>query len=151
MTYMEWFEAHAKKHEEIIKILTHLSDDEVIDYFIYENMQEKHPDFCLLYEENTKCHDIKELNCYFCACNHFRFADDGLKKEGDRTVYSLCSIDAKEGKTYESEDAIHQDCSACLIPHKRSVIKKYFSRDWREVMKEYNSYNKLNNHTIIGS
>jgi Zn-finger protein len=114
MTYLEWFESHAKKHEEIMKTLTHLSDDEVIDYFIYENMQEK--------------------NCYFCACNHFRFSDDGVKKEGSKTVYSSCSIDAKEGKRFESEDAIHQDCSDCLIPHKKAVIKKYFSRDWRKVM-----------------
>ena len=136
MTYMEWFESHAKKHEEIMKTLTHLSDDEVIDYFIYENMQEKHPDFCPLYADNTKCHDMEALNCYFCACNHFRFSDDGLREEGNKTVYSSCSIDAKEGKRFESEGAIHQDCSDCLIPHKKAVIKKYFSRDWRKVMEQ---------------
>jgi hypothetical protein len=136
MTYTEWFESHAKKHEEIMQTLIHLSDDEVIDYFIYENMQEKHPDFCPLYEQNTKCHDIKELNCYLCACNHFRFSEEGLKKEGLKTVYSLCAIDAKEGKIFESEDIIHQDCSSCLIPHKRSVIKKYFFREWRVVMEQ---------------
>ncbi len=133
---MEWFESHANKHKEIMKTLAHLSDDEVINYFIYENMQENHPDFCPLYEQNKKCHDMEELNCYFCACNHFRFSDDGLKKEGSKTVYSNCNIDAKEGKTFESENAIHQDCSACFIPHKRSVIKKYFSRNWREVMEQ---------------
>jgi len=136
MTYLEWFESHANKHEEIMKLLIHLSDDEVIDYFIYENMQEKHPDFCPLYDDNVKCHDMEELNCYFCGCNHFRFSDNGLKKEGDKIVYSLCSIDAKEGKTFESENAIHQDCSGCIIPHKRSVIKKYFSRDWKKVMEQ---------------
>jgi len=133
---MEWFESHANKHKEIMKTLAHLSDNEVIDYFIYENMQENHPDFCPLYEQNKKCHDMEELNCYFCACNHFRFSDDGLKNEGTKTVYSNCNIDAKEGKTFESENAIHQDCSACFIPHKRSVIKKYFSRNWREVMEQ---------------
>ena len=136
MTYLEWFESHAKKHEEIMQTLAHLNDDEVIDYFIYENMQEKHPDFCPLYEQNKKCHDMETLNCYFCACNHFRFSDKGLKEEGTKIVYSLCSIEAKEGKKFESEDATHQDCSDCLIPHKRAVIKKYFSRNWREVMKE---------------
>ena len=136
MTYLEWFESHAEKHETIMQTLTQLNDDEVIDYFMYANMQEKHPDFCPLYAQNTKCHDLKSLNCYFCACNHFRFSDDGVGEEGSKTVYSLCVIDAKEGKTYESEEAIHQDCSACLIPHKRSVIKKYFSRNWREVMKQ---------------
>lgn len=136
MTYLQWYEAHAEKHEKIMNTLTHLSDDEVIDYFMYENMQKKHPGFCPLYEQNKKCHDMEALNCYFCACNHFRFSDDGLKKEGSKIVYSLCVIEAKEGRTFESEDAIHQDCSDCLVPHKRSVIKKYFSRNWREVMKE---------------
>ena len=134
MTYLEWFEAHANKHEDIMKTLSSLSDDEVIEYFMYENMQEKHIDFCPLYADNTKCHDIKELNCYFCACNHFRFSDDGLGKNASKTIYSLCSIDAKDGKTFETDTSMHQDCSDCLIPHKKSTIKKYFSRSWREVM-----------------
>lgn len=136
MTYIEWFETHAEKHDRIMETLTHLSDDEVIDYFVYENMQKKHPSFCPLYAENTKCHDMEVLNCYFCACNHFRFSDNGLKKEGDKTVYSLCNIDAKEGKIFESGDAIHQDCSDCFIPHRKAVIKKYFSREWRKIMEQ---------------
>jgi hypothetical protein len=136
MTYMEWFEAHAKKHEAIMETLTHLNDEEVIDYFVYENMQEKHPDFCPLYADNTKCHDMDELNCYFCACMYFRFSDKGLTKEGNRTRYSLCSIEAKESRDFVSDDAIHLDCSGCLIPHKRSVVKKYFLRDWSEAMKK---------------
>ena len=131
---MEWFESHANKHAAIMKNLTHLNDDQVIDYFVYENMQKKHPDFCPLYADNTKCHEMEELNCYFCACMHFRFSDKGLKKEGDKIRYSLCSIEAKEARDFVSDDAIHLDCSGCLIPHKRSVVKKYFSRDWREAM-----------------
>ena len=136
MTYLEWFETHAKKHEAIMETLTHLSDEEVIDYFVYENMQENHPDFCPLYANNIKCHDMEVLNCYFCACMHFRFSDKGLTKEGNRTRYSLCSIEAKEARDFVSDEAIHLDCSDCLIPHKRSVVKKYFSRDWREAMKK---------------
>jgi len=136
MTYMEWFDSHAKKHADIMKALTYLSDDEVIDYFIFENMQKNHPDFCPLYADNKKCHEIEELNCYFCACNHFRFSDNGLREEGAKTVYSICDIDAKESKNFETEDAVHLDCSDCLIPHKRSVIKKYFSRDWKKVMEQ---------------
>ena len=133
---MEWFESHAKKHADIMKTLTHLSDEEVMDYFLFENMQEKHPDFCPLYADNTKCHDMEALNCYFCACNHFRFSDEGLSKEGERIRYSRCSISAKKRRDFVSSDAIHLDCSNCQIPHKRSVIQKYFSRDWREIMKE---------------
>jgi len=136
MTYMQWFETHAKKHEAIMKTLTHLSDDEVITYFIFENMQKKHPDFCPLYVQDKKCHEMEELNCYLCACNHFRFSDEGLKTEGEKTIFSVCSIDSKERKNFETEDAVHLDCSDCLLPHKRSAIKKTFSRDWREIMRE---------------
>jgi len=134
MTYMQWFESHAPKHKAIMDTLTDLSDEEVISYFIFENMKNKHPDFCPLYADNKKCHEMEELNCYFCACNHFRFSDEGLAKEGACTRYSLCHIDAKESCDFVSEDAIHLDCSNCEIPHKKSVIHKYFSRDWREVM-----------------
>ena len=136
MKYSEWLESHAQKNEEIMRHLRHLSDDEVIDYFIYENMQQKHPDFCPLYADNTKCHEMDELNCYFCACNHFRFSDEGLVKEGDRIRYSRCDIHARESRDFISENAIHLDCSNCQIPHKRSVIQKYFSRDWKAIMKE---------------
>jgi Zn-finger protein len=134
MSYLEWFEAHATKHENIMKTLNNLSDDEVIEYFVYENMKEKHIDFCPLYAKNKKCHDIKELNCYLCACNYFRFSDDGLANNSDKTLYSICSINAKDGKTIQNDTAIHQDCSDCLIPHKKSTIKKHFSRSWREIM-----------------
>ena len=134
MTYMQWFESHATKHKAIMDTLTDLSDEEVISYFIFENMKNKHPDFCPLYADNKKCHEMEELNCYFCACNHFRFSDEGLAKEGASTRYSLCHIDAKESCDFVSDDAIHLDCSNCEIPHKKSVIHKYFSRDWREVM-----------------
>ena len=106
MTYIEWFESHGKKHQNIMKKLTHLSDDEVIAYFKFENMVEKEPDFCYLY------------------------------KEGERVLYSTCSIEAKEGTQFISDDAIHHDCSACKIPHHEAYIMKHFSRDWFSIMRK---------------
>jgi len=134
MTYTEWFETHGKKHQNIMKRLKHLSDVEVLEYFRFENMVQKEKDFCYLYEDNKKCHDMKTLNCYLCACPYFKFDDEGLAQQENKTVYSICSIDAKEGKAFVSEHAIHQDCSACEVPHKESYIKKHFSRDWFEMM-----------------
>ena len=136
MTYLEWFEAHAQKHEEIMNTLTHLNDEEIIQYFIYENMQKKHPDFCPLYIQNKKCHDMETLNCYFCACHHFRFSDSGLAIESEKTRYSLCSIEAKESKDFINKDTIHLSCSDCNLPHKKSVIQKKFSHSWREIMRQ---------------
>ncbi len=72
MTYISWIENHSKKHQKLVQKLYSLSENELIEYFLYENMQKNEPDFCLLYKENKKCHDMKNLNCYLCACPEFR-------------------------------------------------------------------------------
>ncbi len=136
MSYQKWFTAHGKKHKVIMQKLTSLSDDEVIRYFRFENMVEKEPDFCPLYKENKKCHDIELLNCYLCACPNFRFDDEGISKKDEKAIYSTCNINSKDGDIFQTEEAIHQDCSACFIPHQETYIKKYFSRDWFEIMKK---------------
>jgi len=54
-----------------------------------------------LYERGKRCHDIEPLNCYLCACPHFRFDDSGFSQTAGKTLKSYCDIDAKEGKTIE--------------------------------------------------
>lgn len=136
MTYSEWFQSHGSKHQAIMKKLQHLSEEEVIQYFRFDNMVKEEPDFCPLYKENRKCHDIDILNCYLCACPNFRFDDEGLEKEEEKTLFSLCNIDSKDGSRYISDDAIHQNCSECLVPHQEAYIKKVFSRNWFEIMQD---------------
>ncbi len=138
MTYREWHEEFARKHTAIVKNLTHLSKEELIEYFDFDNMKIKHPDFCPLYAKNQKCHDMENLNCYFCACMHFRFDDNGIENREGKILYSYCNIDSKNSSTLEGEKSIHNDCSNCKVPHKEHVIKRYFSHDWKEVMKECN-------------
>ena len=136
MRYKDWFEAHGRKHAAIMQKLTHLSDDEVIAYFRFENMRIKEPDFCPLYAENKKCHDMEDLNCYLCACPNFRFNDKGFKDLEGRSLKSYCTIDSKEGDIFKTDDAIHQNCSGCTVPHHEAYIKKYFKRDWFEIMEK---------------
>lgn len=127
MTYEEWIESHAIKHKKLLEKLSHLSDDELIEYFDFDNMVQNEPDFCPLYETNTKCHDIKQLNCYLCACPHFRLEN----------TKSFCAIDAKDGGEFIAPDGfIHQDCSKCSIPHKTKYIETNFNRDWKIIMKD---------------
>ena len=135
MSYNKWFQEHAKKHKEIMSRLDSLSDAEVITYFRFENMVKNEPNFCPLYIEKKKCHDIELLNCYLCACPNFRFDDDGFEKVEKRTLYSKCNINSKDGDQFKTDDAIHQNCSGCLIPHQELYIKKFFSRDWLQIMK----------------
>ena len=136
MSYSSWFQAHGEKHKEIIKKLTHLTDDEIIQYFHFDNMVKKEPNFCPLYKDNKKCHDNKNLNCYFCACPNFRFKDDGFKVIEEQTLFSYCSIDSKDGTQYKSQNSIHQNCAGCFIPHSEAYIKKHFTRDWFKAMQK---------------
>jgi len=70
----------------------------------------------------------------------FRFKDIvGFESKEGKTLFSFCSIDSKNGKFFESKEAIHQDCSDCVVPHKKNYIKKVFNRDWSLVMGESNA------------
>lgn len=124
MSYQSWHIEHAKKHKKIVDKLAHLSDDEIIDYFDYDNLKLKEPEFCILFKDDKKCHDTKELNCYLCACPNFRVGE----------TKSFCSIDSKEGGSIEHNGFIHQDCSKCTVPHKKEYVKNNFSKNWREIM-----------------
>ena len=125
MSYQSWHESHRLKHEEIISRLSHLSDDEIVEYFDFENMKVKEKDFCVLYSQNKKCHDIESLNCYLCACPNFRVGE----------LSSSCDINSKDGGTIEAKDGyIHQDCSACIVPHTSKYVKQNFNRSWKEIM-----------------
>lgn len=136
MTYREWFEAHAAKHRVILDKLSHLTDDEVIKYFRFENMVQYESDFCPLYAENRKCHEIEELNCYLCACPHFRFNDEGIDTLEHKIRYSLCSIESADGERFITDTAIHQNCAGCTVPHDEKFIAKVFDREWRKIMKK---------------
>ncbi len=125
MSYKIWFEEHAKKHKIIMDKLKDLSDDEIIKYFRYDNMVQQESNFCPLYKDNTKCHDMDDLNCYLCGCSNFRLTNEK----------SYCDINSKYGLTIKDKNGfIHQDCSACTIPHKESFIKKNFNRNWKIMM-----------------
>ncbi len=137
MSYHSWFEAHALKHASIVTKLQekHYDEDAIIEYFDFENMVKKEPDFCPLYAQNKKCHELKQLNCYLCACPNFRFNDNGLSEEKSVTQFSFCNIDSKDGKQGHYGNAIHQDCSGCSVPHHKEYVKKYFDHNWKNIMK----------------
>ena len=137
MSYQAWFIKHGIKHKEIMAKLEKLGDDEVIEYFKFENMVQREKKFCPLYAQNRKCHNIEDLNCYLCACPNFRFNDNGFEKKIDgRIVLSRCNIGSKYGKEFKSKIAVHWDCSNCTIPHNEQYIKTVFSRDWFKIMKK---------------
>ena len=135
MGYTEWFEKHANKHKQIVTKLREQNKtlEEIIEYFHFENMVKNENDFCPLYAKNKKCHEMEHLNCYMCACPNFRFSDVGVQ-QGEKTKYSYCSVNSKNGRAGVYGKAIHQDCSKCTIPHHEEYISKHFSREWKEMM-----------------
>ncbi len=138
MTYIAWYDTFARKHKNIVNKLRtqHFTKHQIIEYFRFENMLEMEPDFCPLYAQKKKCHEMESLNCYLCACPNFRFDDKGIKKIETNTQYSFCSIDSKDGAQGIYEHAIHQDCSKCSIPHHQDYIEKHFDLEWKKIMQD---------------
>lgn len=138
MSYGEWFEQHSNKHKKIVAKLVSrgYTKEQIIEYFDFDNMVKEEIDFCPLYKDNKKCHDMEELNCYLCACPNFRFDDNGIEKKENKTKYSFCAIDSKDGEQGVYGDKIHQNCSKCNVPHHKEYVQKKFDLDWREIMRE---------------
>ena len=135
MAYKSWFDAHALKHKKIVDKLVEkeFTQEQIIEYFEFENMVKNELDFCPLYKKNKKCHDMEELNCYLCACPNFRFNEEGLGTYNEFKILSKCDI--HNGKTFAGKGVIHQDCSSCTVPHHTSYVEKHFDLDWKKIMK----------------
>lgn len=136
MGYREWFDKHAQKHKMIVEKLLKkdFTEEEIIEYFDFENMKKEEFDFCPLYAKDKKCHDMEKLNCYLCACPNFRFNDQGIKKIQNATQFSFCAIESKDGRQGTYGEKIHQDCSKCGVPHHREYVEKHFDLDWKKMM-----------------
>jgi hypothetical protein len=132
MSYRSWFKEHGLRHRAIVDRLLDegYSQKEIIDYFDFDNMMKAEPQFCRMYEKKKKCHDIKTLNCYLCACPFFRFNDDTMGTVNGKPQYSCCSINSSKGKLGTYGEKVHQDCNGCVVPHKPSFVAKHFDRDW---------------------
>ncbi|MCF6309457.1 MAG: hypothetical protein L3J19_03120 [Sulfurimonas sp.] len=136
MSYKTWFGNHADKHKKIVDKLVakRYTKEQIIDYFDFDNMVKMENDFCPLYKEPVKCHDMESLNCYLCACPHFRFNDEGLGAYNELKILSTCDIN--NGEKISSKGVIHHSCSKCTAPHHKAYIKKTFDLDWIKIMKK---------------
>lgn len=131
MTYSSWAKDHIQKRSALLLSLVEkgFSNDVIVKHFSWANMVRTHPDYCGLFAENKKCHQLNELNCLYCACPYFIFNDEGIETIEENTIYSKCTIDSRFGTEYEYNNCIHQDCSLCLIPHTKQFSIKYFENE----------------------
>jgi len=88
--------------------------DNLIDEFDFEKRKVLHPEECICYQQDKKCHDIEKLNCFFCFCPKY----DNSIKEG------RCRINSPKAKYIECKEGKILDCSECDFPHNKENIKK---------------------------
>jgi len=138
MSYTSWLKQHTQKHQKIIQKLLdkNYSQEQIIEYFDFDNMKQKEPEFCPLYAKDKKCHDMKELNCYICACPNFRFNEEGLGEYDSHPILSKCAINNGSTIASKKDGAIHQNCTNCTVPHHKSFVEKHFSLDLKEILQK---------------
>jgi hypothetical protein len=141
MAFKEWVEAHAQKHQIIVtKLKTEgKNQNEIIEYFRFENMVQNEPTFCKLYKLNEKCHEMDDLNCFLCACPHFRYSEDVIEEREDEEgeelyIYTQCAINHKNGATIHLGSSFYQDCTNCSLPHEPKFVAKNYSENLMDAM-----------------
>ena len=119
----EWQKEFDKKRRDLIKKYNLKTVKDVIEFFRYSNLRNREPDFCPLFKEGAKCHDLldNELICFFCACPYF---DYSLWDEENK-IYGRCIINSKYG--FRNEYG-YWDCSKCLLPHREKFVKFYLKK-----------------------
>lgn len=120
MSYSDWVRQNEKKKNEVVDRLKkkNFTDEQIFEYFNYDNMRVKEPNFCILYKTGEKCHDIKNLNCFYCACPYFV-----LNNSVNPKIKSYCSNPKGNPKILKNKKKgfTFIDCSNCVIPH---IMKK---------------------------
>jgi len=124
MTYKDWSETNNKKVSAIYGSLRDKSPEAVYQYFMYDNMRKNEPDFCVLYNTHSKCHTMPDLNCFQCACPHFKVIDNPVPDKQGYITASVCMINSRFSNVFTTSKVKHCDCTNCEIPHtKASTLK----------------------------
>ena len=135
MTYKEWFDAHGAKHQKIMKNWMASPMKRSLPISVLRTWWRKNPSsvhFTKKIKNATRWKSSTVTSAPVPTSDSMTGVC--IEKEG-RTYYSDCNIHAREGKAFVSESAVHQDCSACLLPHKESFVRKVFTRNWFGIMR----------------
>lgn len=96
--------------------------EKILEEYDYEKRKINNKNECPCYsEDNGKCHNINDLNCFFCYCPEY----DLSREEGG------CKINNKHGKWHYSEllkNGKIWDCSNCVYPHEKSTVRSYLKK-----------------------
>ena len=82
----------------------------VLEEWTFEKRKLKNTSQCICYQQDKPCHNIENLNCYFCYCP---FYGEECKINSPSVKYVTNSLGKKV-----------LDCSDCNFPHiKENIIK----------------------------
>lgn len=116
------------------KSLECLSIDEIIEKFSYKIMKKECPDFCVLYQKGTQCHDffIEDFNCYGCYCPNYK-CEIIIDKASNLYKIGLCSAKSKFGfykhtQLKENTQYLILSCINCTVPHRKRYVEKLLQK-----------------------
>lgn len=121
-----WFKKIDKRTRKLVIRLRHkgLSDKQITDYFIHQNLSQKQKKFCPLFVEGKKCHVLstERLNCLGCYCPHYKAT---VKMEEGESFCGDCLLSSPAMQWFSPEKNVYVlDCSMCVIPHQHSQAFK---------------------------
>ncbi len=97
--------------------------NDLIGEYDFEKRKKTHPEECICYQQNVKCHNLENLNCFFCLCPNY---DMSIKEGG-------CKINSPNGKYIPTMKGKIFDCSACNFPHEkedaRNILLKVYTEN----------------------
>lgn len=117
----EWKKSYIRKVRRIIEKYNLKTPDEIVSFFMYNNISKVEPDFCPLFASKELCHDRKreEFCCLFCACPYY-FAEYWNE---DLNEYGRCTFGSVLGKYLPSG---YWDCTNCSFVHSPEQAKRLY-------------------------
>lgn len=121
------------RRNKILLTLISLPINNIVEYFNYNEMKEKHSEYCPLYLKNQICHEVnlKYLNCFGCMCPYYKLE---ISIDPETELYKLgqCLIKSnfgfyKQTTTKDNNKAPYLilNCLNCSIPHQHTFVRKY--------------------------
>ena len=116
----QWRTEHIRKVKKIIRE-NNLTGEQIPQFFLYDNLRERYPDFCPLFEKDKLCHagvEREKFCCLFCACP---FYDHQLWDEENK-IFGGCRINSRFGRRNE---AGYWDCTNCVFVHNIDWVRAH--------------------------
>jgi len=124
--YRKYKKIFVDRRLEVVRKLLNkgMSEEEILEYFLYPNISKQEPDFCILYGCGEVCHSLPKgkLNCFGCYCPYFEMV---VWNDGEKDITGRCAMGSEYMTIFSTATGDHLlDCSNCWFPHEEAEVKK---------------------------